>query len=419
MRRFSTFVLFAGTAFTLAAVPATADAQSLADRLRKKAEEAAKRKAEERTEKRAGEAADKALDKLECAASDKACQEKKAAAAKEGAAEGAVVPAGAAGGAAGAAASVKPGEGAWVNYDFKPGDRIVFADDFTKDEVGNFPRRLEFISGNMEVAEWQGGRYLRATHASDFAIPLGQTLPERFTLEMDVYHGGREWGWDKFELRFAEGAKHYVWAKWTAGGIYGGGMDARTDLGREKFKDRFVPVRVMGDGSYIKVYMGDHRVANVPNAAIGRANKIWVTVGAHDKEPAFIGAIRVAAGGKKLYDALTEKGRVATQGIYFDTGSDRIRPESTPTLKEIGAMLTEHGDLKLTIEGHTDNVGSASANEDLSQRRAAAVKAYLVDKHGVDTSRLSSAGFGDKKPSAPNATPEGRQQNRRVELVKM
>jgi OmpA-OmpF porin, OOP family len=395
--------------------PASADAQSWGDKLKKKAEEAAKKKAEERTEKRAGEAADKALDKAECAATDKACQEKKAAAAKEGAAGGAVVPAGAAGGAA----SVKPGEGAWVNYDFKPGDRIVFADDFTKDEVGNFPRRLEFISGNMEVAEWQGGRYLRATHASEFAIPLGQTLPERFTLEMDVYHGGREWGWDKFELRFAEGAKHYVWAKWTAGGLYGGGMDARTDLGREKFKDRFVPVRVMGDGSYIKVYMGDNRVANVPNAAIGRANKIWVTVGAHDKEPAFIGAIRVAAGGKKLYDALAEKGRVATQGIYFDTGSDGIRPESTPTLKEIGQMLTEHPDLKLTIEGHTDNVGNAAANQDLSQRRAAAVQAYLVAKHGVDSSRLNNAGFGDKKPAAPNTTPEGRQQNRRVELVKM
>jgi len=110
---------------------------------------------------------------------------------------------------------------------------------------------------------------------------------------------------------------------------------------------------------------------------------------------------------------------VATQGIYFDTGSDRIRPESTPTLKEIGQMLTEHPDLKLTIEGHTDNVGDAAANHDLSHRRAKAVAQYLVTKHGVDASRLQSTGFGDKKPAAANTTPEGRQQNRRVELVKM
>jgi OmpA-OmpF porin, OOP family len=61
----------------------------------------------------------------------------------------------------------------------------------------------------------------------------------------------------------------------------------------------------------------------------------------------------------------------------------------------------------------------AAANRDLSQPGAAAVNAYLVAKHGIDSSRLDSAGYGDKKPAAPNTTPEGRQQNRRVELVKM
>jgi OmpA-OmpF porin, OOP family len=61
----------------------------------------------------------------------------------------------------------------------------------------------------------------------------------------------------------------------------------------------------------------------------------------------------------------------------------------------------------------------AAANQDLTRRRAAAASAYLVAKHGIDSSRLNSAGYGDKKPAAPNTTPEGRQQNRRVELVKM
>ena len=95
------------------------------------------------------------------------------------------------------------------------------------------------------------------------------------------------------------------------------------------------------------------------------------------------------------------------------------RPESTPTLREIGEMLKTHADLRLTIEGHTDDVGDAKANQSLSEARAAAVKAHLVKEYGIDAARLEAKGFGASKPAVPNTTAEGRQQNRRVELVKM
>ena len=179
------------------------------------------------------------------------------------------------------------------------------------------------------------------------------------------------------------------------------------------------PLRIMADGKYVKVYASGTRVANIPNAEIGRANKIWIELPGDDDTPAFVRNIRVAAGGKDLYDALNEKGRVATQGIFFDTGSDRIRPESAPTLKQISEMLKAHADLKLTIEGHTDNVGDDAANQSLSEKRAAAVKAHLVSTYGIDAGRLESKGLGESKPSASNDSAEGRQQNRRVELVKM
>jgi OOP family OmpA-OmpF porin len=418
MRRLAALTaVTAVTTFALAAtLPASADAQGWGDRLKKKAEEAAKRKVEERTEKRAGEAADKALDKAECAATDKACQEKKAAAAKEGAAGGAVAPAGAAAG--GAAAALKPGEGAWVNYDFVPGSRPIFVDDFSKDNVGDFPRRFEFVRGNMEVAEWQGARYLRVTtRPGNLAILLPEQLPQQFTMEFDATTP--QYGY--ISMTFADKAPNKVSIRRGHAGVYAtghgtaveAGMDTKAESG-ERFRGR-----IMADGRYVKMYLNETRVANVPNADLGRSKRIDLEIEGTEDFPTFIGNIRVMAGGKKLYDALTESGRVATQGIYFDTGSDQIRPESTPTLKEIGQMLTEHSELKITIEGHTDNVGNAAANQDLSQRRAEAVKAYLVAKHGIDSSRLNSAGLGDKKPAAPNATPEGRQQNRRVELVKM
>jgi OmpA-OmpF porin, OOP family len=96
-----------------------------------------------------------------------------------------------------------------------------------------------------------------------------------------------------------------------------------------------------------------------------------------------------------------------------------IRPESAPTLKEIGDMLREHPQLHLRIEGHTDDVGQAAANQTLSERRAAAVWQHLMQHYGIDASRLESRGLGQSRPATVNDTPEGRQQNRRVELVRL
>ena len=132
-----------------------------------------------------------------------------------------------------------------------------------------------------------------------------------------------------------------------------------------------------------------------------------------------IGPIRVAAGGLDLYEALEKDGRVAVRNILFDTGKADIRPESDEILTEIGTMLEEHPDLSLMIEGHTDDQGEFDFNMTLSSDRAAAVKQYLVEEFGIDPERLRTIGLGQTQPVDTNDTPEGRQQNRRVELVKI
>lgn len=402
--------LVLAAALTLALAPAALAAQgSFGERLKRKAAEAAKRKVEQRTEKTAEEATDTALDRAECRVPGTKCQ-KAAGDAQHTSA-----------GAAAKAASARPGEGAWRNYDFVPGDRVLFAEDFTTDAVGDFPKRLTFRSGNIEIVEWRGARYLSTnTLGSRFSIPLPEVLPDRFTLEFDYSAAGG----NGMSIHFTDPAKgsagsHVDMGTWF-GGLRGGGIDAvgKPSGDEFKYKDAVFPVRIMADGQHVKVYMGDTRVANVPNANLGRSRAIWFDVPGREDRAAMIGNIRVAAGGRALYDVLAEKGRVATQGIYFDTGSDRLRPESTPTLAEIGAMLAGHPELTLTIEGHTDDVGDASANLSLSEQRAAAVKAYLVSRHKVAAHRLQARGMGATKPAVSNATAEGRQQNRRVELVK-
>lgn len=313
-----------------------------------------------------------------------------------------------------------PGSGVWVNYDFQPGEIPLYVDDFSRDRVGNFPKRLEFISGNMEVAEWNGARYLRSTtRGSQFAIVLLDTLTERFTIEFDATaSSGNVYSFIRFAPDAPSHVKYYFYNTKMGGGVDGTGpkaLGATTASVEPRALFRF---RIMADGSYVKVYINDTRVANVPNAELGRSNKITFEYSGLEGEPAFIGNLSVLAGGRELYDALEESGRVATQGIYFASGSDKIQPESTPTLVEIAEMLKDHTDLDIMIEGHTDNVGNAASNLALSDRRAAAVRQILIDTYKIDGNRLSTIGFGDTVPAVPNTTAEGRQQNRRVELVK-
>lgn len=105
------------------------------------------------------------------------------------------------------------------------------------------------------------------------------------------------------------------------------------------------------------------------------------------------------------------------EAIRFDTGKDTIRPESFAILDNVVRVLKEHPEiLMLRIEGHTDNVGGRTFNQDLSKNRAVAVRRYLAE-HGIDESRLVSQGFGQDKPISSNAQPQGRDRNRRVEFV--
>lgn len=117
-----------------------------------------------------------------------------------------------------------------------------------------------------------------------------------------------------------------------------------------------------------------------------------------------------------LAEQLASSGSVALEGITFDTGKSAIRPESKSVLDAVGGLLKNDAALALEIQGHTDNVGSPTANLTLSQQRADAVKAYLVSAHFIDAARLTTAGFGDTRPVADNATEDGRAKNRRVEL---
>lgn len=110
---------------------------------------------------------------------------------------------------------------------------------------------------------------------------------------------------------------------------------------------------------------------------------------------------------------VAEKVSIALE-VQFDTAKDVVKPQYDDQLKKVADFLKAYPASKAEIEGHTDNVGQAAYNKDLSQRRAAAVRQALINRFGCDGSRLSAAGYGPEKPLVANDTPANRAVNRRV-----
>jgi OmpA-OmpF porin, OOP family len=151
------------------------------------------------------------------------------------------------------------------------------------------------------------------------------------------------------------------------------------------------------------------------------SKEVWVEVVPHNDGSDYTltvvekGAMKQDVTAADMLKALTTEGHVSLY-INFDTGKALMKPESSPIIGQIAAMMKNSPDLELSVEGHTDNIGDPQENQTLSEERAKAVVSAIVQK-GVDASRLTAVGFGQNKPVTDNTSEEGRAKNRRVELV--
>lgn len=311
------------------------------------------------------------------------------------------------------------------NYDFIPGERTLFETNFSDAVIGNFPRNLEFRGGELSVVSYSGGRAIAtSTSGSAFAIKLPEKLPETFTIEFKEFNSefSNNMRVEVVDANFKPVGQQFILLD---------GYSDRTGVGAYKREDitsltnadiinnEMTPIRVMVDGSYVKMYVGTERVANIPNANLGRSNTILFNFTGVRGKPIYVTDIRIAAGGRSLYQALEETGRVAIHDIQFATGKADILPESSETIGNVAKLLQDHPDLKLLIEGHTDNTGDFQKNMQLSNDRAVAVKTYLIENFNIDEGRLETMGLGQSRPTDTNDTAEGKAKNRRVEIVKL
>jgi outer membrane protein OmpA-like peptidoglycan-associated protein len=315
-----------------------------------------------------------------------------------------------------------PGSGVWRNYDFVPGSEVLYVLDLTNEPVGRIPaRQIEYESGNMEVVERDGERMLEFSSTSVFRVPLPQELPDDFTLEFDFQAAFPNMGMDVLTIthnstNLRSYPHHYLNLYRSSGIAFQAGQVSHLDP-IARISEQLVSFKFQVDGEdgvpdYAILYAGTDRAAQIPNGNFGRANHIEFRVNANADRRAYLRGIVVAAHGDPLYDALMATGAYTTRGILFDVNSDRLRPESTPTLDELYTMLDRNGQLAIEIEGHTDADGEDAYNLELSQRRAAAVVAYLTGR-GIAGARLTPVGKGESEPVADNTTAAGRQENRR------
>lgn len=327
-----------------------------------------------------------------------------------------------------ALSSESPGSGVWRNYDYVPGNDVIYALDLADEPVGRIPaRQIEFVSGNMQVVELNGKKVLEFSSATLFHIPLPRDLPHDFTIEFEFQAAAPNMGLTlavgRNEGRNTRGWDHHYLNLWQNAGIaYKGGL-VSSQAGLWHISQEMIPFKFQVDGEegspdYAILYAGTDRVAQIPNASFARTNSLELSIPANATRKAYLANVVVAIHGDPLYDALTKTGSFTTRGILFDFDSDRIRPESTPTLSSIVTTLERYEDLSLVIEGHTDSSGQDDYNQSLSERRAQAVVDYIVEQ-GIGEDRVQAEGRGESDPVADNTTEAGRQQNRRVVLRRL
>lgn len=340
-------------------------------------------------------------------------------------------------------------------FDFIPGDKIIAFEDFSQDEIGDFPDKWNTnASGEIMKISSAEGKWLALTAKGALTPEFITEIPENATIEFDLattpnynYYSSI------FQVSIAETEEENDYIAWQlygaerkksgitlilhpqdAGSAKLGRSEIITyDNGNSVIKNNQgkinsfnhnndkVHVAIWRQKQRIRVYVGESKIWDLPRAfkADTKFNTlVFSKAETEDDENYFISNIRVAVGNPDTRNKLIETGKFSTTGILFNTGSAQIKPESHGVIKQIATILEENADVKIRIIGHTDNTGNDANNLKLSKDRAESVKNYLAEVFKISSSRIETDGKGSSEPVSENNTSEGKAQNRRVEFIK-
>ena len=400
-------------------------AQGWLDKVGKKALDTAKQKVENRVTKKAGDSTDKTLDKIEKKDSKTTGETNENSSDAESAKEEKLTTT--------------------SKYDFIPGEKVIFFDDFSQDAVGDFPA-LWNTNGSAEVVTTNlfPGNWMKFVMDECVWTDALLNLPDNYTIEFDVIPiGGLEGkGMSGWNVRLMQAKNAKAWDGGSAPGnggiefsveyfgrpsyhtwLYGKDCDIAKlnaykdgDEFKEKMNQKY-HIAIWVQKSRVRIYQNQDKLFDAPKAFptdCVKPDRLRFEYGA-----AMISNVRIAVGAPDMRNKLITEGKLVTYGIYFDVNKDVVKAESFGTIKGIADVLKENPDVRIKIIGHTDSDGDNAKNLDLSQRRAKSVMNELVNMFGIQTSRIETDGMGETKPVAPNDTPVNKALNRRVEFIKL
>lgn len=328
----------------------------------------------------------------------------------------------------------------YSKFDFVPGDKVLFFDDYSNDAIGDFPSKWD-TNGSGEIASTDNGQKWLIMANRSVYLPITEALPEEFTIEFDLAalnlsqqtssQAMLELWLDETEGFVASKTQSTLtlpFCKYIAPGIQiAKKVNGKRALYNKIEKDirpsldDVMHISLAINKSRLRMWVNEKKVVDVPKLVTeGKANylKLFPRAFKDGQEQLIISNLKIASGGLDLRKRLIEEGSFSTTGILFDSGSATIKAESGGVLKSIAQVIGDDG-MNIKIIGHTDSDGEEANNLDLSMRRAHAVKQVLVNTYGIDAARIETDGKGESEPIADNTTSEGKAQNRRVEFIKL
>ncbi len=332
----------------------------------------------------------------------------------------------------------------YSKFDYVPGDKMLFFEDFQNDFIGDFPSKWN-TNGSGEVVTMNDSdeKWLELISGYNiYFIPDVPKLPEEYTIEFDVMAVGLSKRTSSTatlrvdlsdDSSFKEGANfvhaQIPFCQYSPIGITMANhvnnkremySTVRADLRDEVLNRPHISIAV--NKQRFRLWVNEEKHIDIPRivpaGAVINTLKFHMNNFKDGEERIFITNLKVAEGGLDLRRTLLAEGKVSTNGILFEVGSANIQPQSMGIIRQISQVLQQEQAMNLKIVGHTDADGSDDNNLKLSKNRAEAVKEALVSVYGISEDRLISEGKGESEPVGDNTTPDGKAQNRRVEFIK-